>query len=182
MGRDNIKLITFGHFDDVFLQMLRIKLQNIFEVSVSMQSAHIDLIRFFDAARKQYNGHLILKELEEKYTSPATKTIGLLQVDIFIPILTYIFGQAQLGGAFGIVSNYRLGNERYGLPRNSELLHARFTKILSHELGHAFGLIHCRTPACVMQPSTYIEDIDQKNELFCQNCKHILNRNCNSVI
>jgi archaemetzincin len=99
------------------------------------------------------------------------KTLGLFNVDLFIPILTFIFGQAFLGGRSGIVSLYRFNNERYGMTGDNQFLQDRFIKEVIHELGHTFGLIHCHNTACVMRSSNYVEDIDQKNQQLCPNCK-----------
>jgi archaemetzincin len=103
--------------------------------------------------------------------------IGLFSVDLFIPILTFIFGQAYLNGRTGIVSVYRLSNERYGMSANEEILKERLMKEIIHELGHMFGLVHCSNPLCVMRSSTYVEDIDQKNHRLCDKCEELLRRN-----
>jgi archaemetzincin len=47
----------------------------------------------------------------------------------------------------------------------------RFTKEVIHEIGHTLGLIHCHIPNCVMGSSTYVEDIDQKNQHLCPGCR-----------
>ena len=101
----------------------------------------------------------------------SVKTLGLFNVDLFIPILTFIFGQAFLGGRSGIVSLYRFNNERYGMTGDNQFLQDRFKKEVIHELGHTFGLIHCHNTDCVMRSSNYVEDIDQKNQQLCPNCK-----------
>jgi archaemetzincin len=96
-------------------------------------------------------------------------------VDLFIPILTYIFGQAFLNGRTGIASFYRLANERYGMKSDDNFIPDRFMKEVIHELGHTFGLIHCHVPTCVMRSSTYVEDIDQKSANLCTKCRNELN-------
>ena len=107
----------------------------------------------------------------DEHAETSLKTIGLFKVDLFIPILTYIFGQAQYKGEAGVASIYRLKNEQYGLPEDENLLYDRYRKVVVHELGHTFGLIHCHVPICVMRPGVYVEDIDQKKHLFCNKCK-----------
>jgi len=124
-----------------------------------------------DPARRQYNGNLLLKELDTQYASEFIKTFGLFYVDLFIPILTHLFGQAFLGGRTAIASIYRLSNERYGLKEINNYLITRLTKEVIHELGHTFGLIHCHVPTCVMGSSTYVEDIDQKSSNLCNKCR-----------
>ena len=96
--------------------------------------------------------------------------IGVTDLDLFIPVLSYIFGQAYLGGSAALVSGYRLQNSRYGLADDQQLYVTRLLKCMVHELGHACGLIHCSHPGCVMLATTYVEEIDQKSDHFCSVC------------
>jgi archaemetzincin len=84
-----------------------------------------------------------LKEVDNLFSSDFAKTIGLFNVDLFIPILTYIFGQAFLKGRSGIASYYRLSNDRYGISTDEKLIIDRLKMVVIHELGHTFVLIHC---------------------------------------
>lgn len=145
-------------------------LRTAFHRSIIIKNSNIELIEYYDASRRQYNGDLLLKKVDSMRSPDDYKVIGLFQVDLFIPILTYIFGQAYVNGSTGISSTYRLYNERYGLKPDKEILVTRFQKEVIHELGHAFGLIHCLNPECVMHSSTYVEDIDQKTARFCKRC------------
>jgi archaemetzincin len=43
-----------------------------------------------------------------------------------------------------------------------------------HELGHAFGLVHCRDQRCVMRASTYVEEVDLKDAGFCDACRTLM--------
>ena len=95
-------------------------------------------------------------------------------MDLYIPILTYIFGQAFLNGRTGIASLYRFSNEYYGMSQDDKFILERFKKEVIHELGHTFGLIHCHNPTCVMRSSTYVEDIDQKSVNLCLRCRNEL--------
>lgn len=131
----------------------------------------MDLTGFYDPGRRQYDGTKLLKAVDMLSPPDSVKNLGLFSVDLFIPILTYIFGQAYLGGRTGIVSTYRLKNELYGLRQDERLLRSRFKKVCIHELGHSFGLVHCHTPLCVMQPGTYVEDIDLKEQHLCNDCR-----------
>jgi len=171
MNESHIELISFGYFENDFLEKLAGSVTREFTLPVQIKEGHLDLSEFYDPTRRQYNGNLLLKALDSQYSAARSKSFGLFYVDLFIPILTYIFGQAFLGGNSGIASIYRLSNERYGLKEIEENLLNRFTKEVIHELGHTFGLIHCHVPACVMSSSTYVEDIDQKSEHLCLNCR-----------
>jgi archaemetzincin len=174
MNQQNITLISFGYFEDIFLKDVVEAVKQELMCQVSLKEGHLDLSEFYDPVRRQYNGTKLLTEVDVNFSSDHSKTIGLFSVDLFIPILTYIFGQAFLKGRAGIASHYRLSNERYGIPADEMLKLDRFKKEIIHELGHTFGLIHCHTPICVMRSGTYVEDIDQKSASFCPGCRDAL--------
>ncbi|MCX6286615.1 MAG: archaemetzincin family Zn-dependent metalloprotease [Bacteroidetes bacterium] len=174
MAQQNITLISYGYFGKQFLEKIAEAVKQEYKFPVNFKESHLDLSEFFDPGRRQYNGNKLLHAVEAISRPEALKTVGLFSVDLFIPILTYIFGQALLNGRTGIVSLYRLSNERYGIEADDKLLLERFTKEVIHELGHTFGLIHCMAPSCVMRSSTYVEDIDQKNQNLCHHCREQL--------
>ena len=148
-----------------------------FSLPVIYREGHLDLSEFYDTGRRQYDGNKLLKIIDSDFAFDNHKTIGLFSVDLFIPILTYIFGQAFLNGRSGIVSTCRLKNERYGIKSDDPLMFDRIRKEVIHELGHTFGLIHCKNSTCVMRSSTYVEDIDQKDHQLCDKCKNQLQMN-----
>lgn len=170
----NIKLVSFGIPEKGLLDKIAKSVMQAFNRSVTVKEARLELGQYFDGQRRQYNVDQLIQMVEDHYASDLHKTIGLFQIDLFIPILTYIFGQAYLNGRTAVASSYRLGNERYGILKNTDQLSDRFAKEVIHELGHAFGLVHCHTPYCVMQASTYVEDIDLKKADFCAKCKALL--------
>jgi archaemetzincin len=174
MGSEHILLVTFGYFEKDLLEQVRCDVENEYLIPVQLKEGHLDLSEFYDSSRRQYDGNRILKELDKDYGCSNSKTLGLFNVDLFIPILTYIFGQAYLNGRTGIASMYRLSNEKYGITKENMVLSDRFRKEVIHELGHTFGLIHCFNPACVMRSSTYVEDIDQKKHSLCGSCREKL--------
>jgi archaemetzincin len=171
MKLQNITLISYGYFEENFLNMIAEAVHNEFLSSVNVKEGHLDLSEFYDPIRRQYNGNRLLKEVDSFFATDSNKTIGLFNVDLFIPILTYIFGQAFLNGRTGIASRYRFSNERYGIDADDRFILERFKKEVIHELGHTFGLIHCHNPTCVMRSSTYVEDIDQKSANLCSRCR-----------
>jgi len=171
LNKQNILLISFGQFESNFLEDLAEYVETVYPYPVLIQNGHIDMSEYYDPMRRQYDGNSILKELDTIYAGDIIKQVGLFRVDLCIPILTYIFGQAAFKGMTGIASLYRLRNEQYGMKKDELLLLHRFAKVVIHELGHTFGLIHCHNPKCVMRSSTYVEDIDQKSNTLCTSCR-----------
>lgn len=122
----------------------------------------------WDARRGQYETGRILKWLESRHAE-AAKVLGLTDVDLFIPILTFVFGEAQLGGRAAVVSTARLAAPSGS--RTGRLLEERLRKEALHEIGHAYGLVHCGHPGCVMGRSPGVKEIDLKTLSFCSDCR-----------
>lgn len=183
-----IEILPLGNADRSLMEGLVAPLRKTFNMVVTMKDSPVPLESFYDPSRSQYNSTEILLWLHRQQPdtpgsalSEGRKVLAVLGYDLFIPILTYVFGEAELGGSAAVVSYNRLRNEQYGLPADRHLLLERLRKESIHELGHAFGLVHCRTHECVMHTSTYVEDIDLKSEHFCGECLQILSRSTNSV-
>lgn len=176
MDRKSILLIAHGYFEKDFLHAIAGEVKREYELPVQIDENYRDLNEFYDPARRQYDGSRLLKFLDSTAPKDMLKTIGLFSVDLFIPVLTYIFGQAIYRGSTGIASVYRLKNEPYGMTVNTRLMQERFQKLVIHELGHTFGLVHCYDPVCVMRSSTYVEDIDQKKSSLCVKCRELINQ------
>jgi archaemetzincin len=131
----------------------------------------LDGIEFaYDAGRGQYGSIAVLEALERSAPPDALKLLAVTERDLFIPVLTFVFGQAQLGGRSGVVSLARLRQEFYGLPPNREVLLERAVKEALHEAGHLFGLVHCAQPGCAMSLATNVRQIDGKQAAFCARC------------
>lgn len=125
----------------------------------------------WDANRSQYHSTSILEKLEKEAPDGAAKVVALCRVDLFIPILTYVFGEAQLGGRACIVSSYRLADRGF---EPEEQFITRLAKETVHELGHTFNLRHCPDPVCLMHYCRNESDVDHKSEQFCRYCKVLL--------
>ena len=163
---------------DETLQRLGAALELDFRTTVRYRNPWFDPEAAFDAGRGQYRAALFLKALLlDSQGDPAERVIGVTSVDLFTPVLTYVFGEAQLGGRAAVVSCHRLRQEAYGLPPDPRLFYDRLHKEAVHELGHTFGLMHCRSIGCVMGASTYAEEIELKAASFCERCRAVVARN-----
>lgn len=149
---------------------LAARLGEAFGVEVERRLPRFDPELAFDTSRGQYNSRILLGQLLRDRRRPDARILGVTGVDLFIPVLTFVFGEAQLDGAAAVVSTHRLAPERYGLPAEPALLRQRLGVEAVHELGHTCGLVHCHAARCVMGSSTYVEEIDLKSHRFCARC------------
>jgi archaemetzincin len=124
----------------------------------------------YDARRGQYRSVEIMGAVARCAPSNAARVLGVTDVDLSIPTLTFLFGQAQLDGPVAVISLCRLHQEFYGLPGDESLLRERVAKEVLHELGHTFGLTHCSDPKCAMSLATHIGLVDNKQERYCARC------------
>jgi archaemetzincin len=126
----------------------------------------------FDPKREQYDSRSILRHLSRSRGN-SLKVVGVTDVDLFVPVLKYVFGLAQVSDRCAVISIHRLRSQFYEAPPDNALLLERTMKTALHELGHSFGLTHCRVKRCVMFSSTRIADTDTKSDAFCPTCRDL---------
>lgn len=152
------------------LDELAAALARTFGVSCHVRAEPFDAGFAFDSARNQYHATAILQRLAPLAPADA-RLLGVTALDLFVPVLTFVFGEAQLEGRCALVSLHRLREEFYGLPPGNDILHQRLAKEAVHELGHTFGLRHCRDWRCVMASAHGVERLDVKSADFCPVCR-----------
>ena len=154
------------------LDHLGAALAKIFRISCRVQAQpEIDAGFAHDARRNQYHATQVLRRIRDIEREEDVRAIGITRLDLFVPILTFVFGEAELGGRCALVSLHRLDERFYGLPAREELLRERLVKEAVHELGHTFGLRHCEDWRCVMTSSHAVDRLDIKAREFCRECR-----------
>jgi archaemetzincin len=166
-----INIVRIGAVDRDILDYLALTMPDNLGVQCAISDALLDPRDAFDSKRRQYNSTRLLLKLLEIDSDRCGKTLGVADVDLFIPVLTFVFGEAQLGGRAAVISTQRLRQQFYGLPEDDALFYGRCEKEAVHELGHAFGLAHCRSNSCVMHFSNSIEQVDLKEAALCETCR-----------
>ncbi len=124
----------------------------------------------FNPARNQYCSSEILGKIVERADLGGDYVLGVTDVDLYVPGLNFVFGEASSSGRVALISLLRLRQEFYGLPSDTKLYHERAVKEAVHEIGHIIGLKHCRNPYCVMFFSNIMADTDRKRRRFCKRC------------
>jgi archaemetzincin len=155
------------------LEQLAASLARTFHGPCSIRPETLDITFASDERRGQYYSTAILQRLE-RMAHPGTRVLGVAVADLFVPVLTFVFGEAQLEGGCAVVSLARLRDEFYGLAAREDLLRERLLKEAVHELGHTFGLRHCRDWECVMASSHAVERLDVKKAGFCAACRKVI--------
>jgi len=195
-----LDLLPIGNFDERLLREVAPALADAFRVPCRILGARLDPQFAFHRERQQFHSSEILQAMQEvarvgRWSSPANpdghaggmestsqagknacptqpwRVLGVTGVDLYIPILTFVFGEAQMGGPCAVVSFHRLMQEFYGLPADPAILIDRLIKEAVHEVGHTLDLTHCDDYSCAMAPSHAVEWIDLKGPALCGSCQ-----------
>jgi archaemetzincin len=169
-----IGVLPIGQVDTAVMMRIKENLERVFQGTTCLVvDEKIPLQEeTLDEKRKQYRSNAILSEVQ----SYAVKKIGLNRIlgvvdaDIFVPELNFVFGEATCPGKAALISLWRLKPEFYGAAPDNELFLERAVKEAVHELGHTLGLRHCSRSSCVMHFSNSISDTDIKQSVFCDKC------------
>ena len=151
------------------MEELKDKVGGIFHCPVEIKAGFSDLYQAYNPEREQYLSSKLLASL--KKSEREERVVGIADVDLYVPRLNYVFGEADTFSGTAIVSLYRLRQEYYGLAPDEALFLERATKEIVHELGHTFGLRHCPNNKCVMHFSNSLADTDLKEAHFCNKCR-----------
>jgi archaemetzincin len=142
--------------------------------AASTRDAIVEPADAFDVERLQYSSPVFMRALAARAQETGSRLLGITERDLFIPMLTFVYGQAQLNGPVALVSTARLRQEFYGFPGDDQLFSQRLRKEVAHETGHTLGLVHCPDKSCAMSLSTSILYVDRKNPGFCESCRRVL--------
>jgi archaemetzincin len=163
-------LVPIGNVPEQVMDWIESTAAEWFPVPIRRLSPREIPERAYDANRKQYQSVEVMKMLAQIVPPDSCRLLGVTDVDLAIPMLSFLFGQAQVDGPVALVSLCRLRQEFYGLPADESALRSRLTKEVLHELGHTFGLVHCNNAKCAMSLATHIQRVDEKDERYCEQC------------
>jgi archaemetzincin len=166
----SLDLLPIGELPAGMLQDLAPTLANTFHVPCEILPYPMNPRFAYHTERQQYHSSELLGHMQDHIRTKTWRVLGVAAIDLYIPILTFVFGEAQIGGPCAVVSAYRLRQEFYGLQADSNLLNERLIKESVHEVGHTLELVHCPDYRCAMAPSHAVEWIDLKEGALCPSC------------
>ncbi len=169
-----ICIVQMGSLDQRILLYAKVVLEGVFNEKVDIYVFTHDMDYAYHKRRKQYYSTKFLKKLEELELDEYDRVLGIIDVDLYAPELTFVFGEADLKSRVSIISLTRLRQEFYNLPADIALFNQRLITEAVHELGHTYGLRHCDLDKCVMFLSRTLSDTDKKGSLFCRKCNKML--------
>lgn len=157
--------------DGDVLERVRGQVEAVFDVPTCLREADDPPGDSLDPRRGQHSSTKILRGILASGLPDTATVLGITDVDLFIPVLTFVFGEAQMGGRAAVVSLARLRRTYDDGPAPEAMIERRLLKECLHELGHTFNLAHCGDGACVMSRSNSVLDVDRKRPAFCRDCR-----------
>ena len=169
-----IGILRMGHVDTQVAQEIMNGLITSFPGATfeAIEETQVVSEKAFDKKRRQHRSDVVLREIQafSSQNGGLDRVLGIVDLDVFVPSLNFVFGEATCPGKVALISLWRLRPEFYGNASDMELFLERSLKEAVHELGHTFGLNHCSRASCVMHFSNSILDTDKKQSLFCDEC------------
>jgi len=176
-----IGLTLMGQVPRPALRVIAANIQALLETPVEMLPAVAIPAEAFQRQRNQYDAGLILKHLAGFPFPHHLRILAVTNVDLCSPILTFVFGQAELGLSLAIISDFRLKHLEDGVVAPEGVYYERLAKIALHELAHTFSLYHCETPKCLMCYSPGLRHLDDLDLFFCERCSFALRQSLRSL-
>jgi archaemetzincin len=177
MIEKKITLVSIGQINDSLLEYIRQSIRNTFHLESHLNTSQDLMGEVPDPVYGgKYNSTTLIKQLSECLPEKIFKMVAITEMDLYSPIFSCFFGEAQLNGCCALVSLHRLHQEYYGLAQDDALFRSRCEKEVVHEISHLFGLVHCNDSYCIMYPSNNIIDTDVKSSSFCPSCQVLIER------
>ncbi len=166
-----VRLLPVGTVDAALLGNLCAAIPLSLPVACEILPVTLDPAPTYHVERQQYHSSEILQRMQALVRPGDWRILGITDADLYIPILKYVFGEAQMDGPCAVVSAHRLHQQFYGLDRDDGLLSQRLLKESVHELGHTLGLHHCQDYRCAMASAHAVEWIDLREPTLCESCQ-----------
>ncbi len=147
---NEVVIQPFGKVKVKLVKAIKSAIEHSFGVKVAIGRSVAVPVRAFDMGRKQYPSTDLLNELALRMRGDPRIALGIATVDLFVPELNFVFGEASSVDRVAVFSLTRIGPLSYSAAADETLLTRRAITEAVHELGHVFGLGHCERQNCVM--------------------------------
>ncbi|MBW1864133.1 MAG: zinc metallopeptidase [Deltaproteobacteria bacterium] len=169
--RQRIGVIPIGDIPDIAPKVIAAHISGYLDLQTTLLESMKNPSYALDRQRLQYDVGPILQHLESRLFTSVDKVVGILDVDLFVPVFTHVFGEARQGGRVALISIFRLRENSMDTISNSAIALERAAKVALHELCHLYDLTHCESSQCLMYFSGSLSDLDQSSFNLCRYCK-----------
>jgi archaemetzincin len=167
-------VIPMGRLGDLAVHVVAAHLQTFLEIPVDILEPREVPADAFLHHRQQFDAGIILQHLAQLPYPGHSRIVGLTNVDLCIPILTHVYGEAEVGGRAAVISIFRLRQNEDGTNAPLDQYYERLAKVALHEIGHTLSIYHCEDPRCVMRYSPGVRHLDEVELFFCERCEFLL--------
>ncbi|HSQ85918.1 MAG TPA: hypothetical protein VLM43_14485 [Desulfobacterales bacterium] len=171
----HLELILLGPVNETAVSIVAANLQAIMGLNTDIRPVLSKPDYAYVPGRNQFDAAKIIKTLCS-ITDGAPLKLGLIESDLCSPILSFVYGESQLGGKAALVSLHRL------FGKDPEVTYQRIAKISLHEVGHLLGIRHCWKSTCLMKHSGGLEPLDSLSMYFCSACEYEIERRLKTLI
>ena len=132
-------LVAIDAVDKNVMDWLKNDLNKAFNKQVFVEKGMPAPVYAFNKKRNQYLSTVILNAvMDQKEYSPYERILGLVDHDLYVPELNFVFGEASRKAA--VISLTRLTQTFYHLTEDQNLFHQRVLTEAVHELGHTLWI------------------------------------------
>ena len=167
---NRIILILLSEIDTHLIRSLQSSLESTFNSIVKVRNKVGSLEHAYDSARKQYISPRLLSRLNRMKRSSGDKILGIVNVDLYSPEYEFVYGEADVNSGVATLSTHRLISKNPNNHSDIRLFEERIIREAIHEVGHLYGLDHCRNPQCVMRTCTCLAEVDEAGNALCDEC------------
>jgi len=166
MSKLHIELVRIGDVSEDLITKVVEVIEEAFNLKVELRNSLEPPVRAYNSLRGQYVADEVLLYVASKRQSPNAILLVIANIDAYVEGLNFVFGVALpfLNAAAVFIPRLTY------FARSHSHVYERIRKEVLHELGHVFGLSHCKTPGCVMNFSNSVFDVDMKEAAFCILC------------
>jgi len=169
-GNKPIGVVPLGEVCELTVKSIAAHILGYFQLDALVLPPMEHPLYAYNERRHQYDAGAIITAMESLSFPQCDKIIGVVDLDLFIPIFVHVLGEARQGGWAALVSIYRLRPSASLSQEALNLQMERAAKVALHELGHLYDLHHCMDGLCLMHFSGGLEDLDQTPLYLCRYC------------
>jgi len=162
-----IVFVLLSFKNEVKTEEIKKEIESYYKTSVTVVNDQLPTTAYYKP-RNRYRADEILKYLTKKYKGK--RVVALTSQDISTSgygVYDWgVFGLGSITNKVSITSTYRL---------KSNNLKNRVIKVLLHEIGHSYGLLHCKSKyPCFMKAGDHsIKAVDKEPMFMCSECKKV---------